>query len=80
MIEDEDTYLVLKHVHCTRHPDEPYNRRVYKEVIARCRKLAGRHFPHEMSVNMLLKPLDMKPLLRHMVQPVVQGVAKLMVN
>ncbi len=79
VFEDEDTYLSLKHVYSTRHPDQVYDKAVYKELIGRIRKLVGRHVPHEMSINMLLKPLDMAPLARRMVQPVMQGVARLMV-
>jgi hypothetical protein len=79
ILEDEDSYLALKHVHCMRHPGQPYNRTVYKELMAGIRKLAGPHFPHELSVNMLLKPLDMAPMMRRVVQPVAQGVARLVV-
>ena len=77
IIEDEDSYLALRHVHCTRHPDQVYDRAVYKEIIARLRKLAGPHFPHHMSVNMLLKPLDIAPLARRVVQPLMEGMARL---
>jgi len=79
VFEDEDTYLSLKHVHSTRHPGQPFDRAVYKKQIGRLRKVAGRHFPHQMSVNMLLKPLDMPPLTRRMIQPMAQGVSRLMV-
>ncbi|MDE0855905.1 MAG: ferritin-like domain-containing protein [Nevskia sp.] len=77
IIEDEDTYLALRHVYPTRHPGQRFDRAVYKDVVARCRRLAGPHVPHQMSVNMLLKPLDMAPLARRVVQPLMEGMARL---
>ena len=77
VIEDEDSYIALKHVHAARHPDQPYDKTVYKEIMGRIRKLAGKHIPHRMSVNMLLKPLDMAPIARRMVQPMMEGMARL---
>ena len=77
VIEDEDSYIALKHVHATRHPDQPYDKAVYKEIMGRIRKLAGKHIPHRMSVNMLLTPLDMAPMARRVVQPVMESVARL---
>jgi hypothetical protein len=77
VIQDEDSYIALKHVYPTRHTERPFNQTVYKEIIGRIRKLAGKHVPHRMSVNMLLKPLDMAPMARRVVQPMVEGVARL---
>ncbi len=76
-IEDEDSYFAIKHVHAARHPDQPYDKAVYKETMGRIRKLAGKHIPHRLSVNMLLKPLDMAPMARRVVQPVMEGMARL---
>lgn len=80
MIEVEDTYLSVKHVHSALHPGEPYTKAVYKDVITRCRKFAGHHFPHEMAANMLLKPLDMGGVGRWVLRPMVQGAAKLLTS
>ena len=77
VIEDEDSYIAVKHVHSTRHPGQPYDKAVYKESMGRIRKLAGKHIPHRMSVNMLLKPLDMAPLARRVLQPMMEGMARL---
>ena len=76
-MEDEDSYYAIKHVHAARHPGQPYDKAVYKETMGRIRKLAGKHIPHRLSVSMLLKPLDMTPMARRVVQPVMEGMARL---
>jgi len=45
--------------------------------VGRIRKLAGKHVPHRLSVNMLLKPLELAPIARRLVQPAMIGVARL---
>jgi hypothetical protein len=80
LIEQEDGYIVLKHIHCTRHPDQIYGKAIYKDAMARCRKLAAKHFPYQMSAKMFLKPLEMAPIVRRVVQPFVQGVARLVIS
>jgi hypothetical protein len=80
MIEDEDSTIALRHVYAARHPGRRYDRRVYRAVLKRCRKLAGQYIPHEMSVKMLLKPLDMAPAAQKVVEPVVTGMARLVVT
>jgi len=77
VIDDEDAYIALKHVYGSRHPGQPFDKTVYKEAIGRIRKLVGKHIPHRMSVNMLLNPLGMAPMARRVVQPVMEGVARL---
>jgi len=77
LIDDEDSYMAIRHVYAWRNPGKTYNRRVYKEVGARIRSLAGPHLPHQMSVNMLLKPLDIAPMGRRMVNPLLVGVARM---
>lgn len=76
-IDDEDTYISVKHVHAWRHPDRPYDRAVYRKVIGGCRRVANRHFPHHLSANMLLKPLDIPAPALRLAMPVVEGVSRL---
>jgi hypothetical protein len=80
LIEQEDGYIVLKHIHCTRHPNQIYDKAVYKDAMARCRKLAATHFPYQMSVNMLLKPLELAPIVRWVAQPLALGMARLAIS
>ncbi|MDR3419614.1 MAG: ferritin-like domain-containing protein [Nevskia sp.] len=77
MIEDEDTYIALRHVYAWHRPGKRYDKAVYRKVVKRCRKLVSRYFPHHMSARMLLKPLEMTPVAQRVVEPVVEGMTKL---
>jgi hypothetical protein len=79
MIEDEDSYIGLKYVYLARNPGTEFNEKVYRQVWQRCRLVAARHFPHEMCVKMLLKPLDMGPWASRIVQPIMETVARRLV-
>lgn len=76
LIDDEDSYIAVKHMHAAAHPGRPYDRQVHKRIVGRCRRFAARHVPHRMSAKMLLKPLDMTPLAQRLMEPVVTGIAK----
>lgn len=80
LIEDEDSYIALRHLYATRHPGKRYDKGVYRKLMKRIRKLAGQHIPHEMSAKMLLRPLDMTPMAQRVVEPVVVGFARLVVT
>ncbi len=76
MTGGDDSYIVLKHVYSTRHPGEPFDAEVYRRVRRQCRALLQDHFPHEMTVRMLLKPLGLGPRVQRMTLPVVAAVAR----
>lgn len=76
LIQDEDSYIALKHVYAARHPGARFDRRVYRRVVKRCRGTVGRYLPHRRSVKMLLKPLDMPALAQRVIQPVMESVAR----
>ena len=76
MMEDEDTYIALKCACAQRHPGRPYDRHVYQREIKRIRNLASPHFPHQMSVKMLLKPLDLPSVPQRAAQAVMETVAR----
>lgn len=79
MIDGEDGLIAMKHVYCARHPGKQFDKRVYRDLHRRCRHAAGRYFPHEMSIKMLLKPLDLSPRVQHVALPVLTGVARYVV-
>jgi hypothetical protein len=72
----EDTDIALKHVRRWRFPGEAYDVHVYRDVVKRCRRLAARHFPHQMAVKMLLRPLDLAPRAQRGLERVVETVAR----
>jgi hypothetical protein len=76
MLEDEDSYIALKHVYGARYPGRIFDAGIYKQTRQRCRVVAAAHFPHEMCIKMLLKPLDMGPWSQALVQPILEGVAR----
>ncbi|TAM10762.1 MAG: ferritin-like domain-containing protein [Nevskiaceae bacterium] len=77
MIEAEDSWVVTKHVHAALYPGEAWDDRVYRAVIADCRRTVAAHFPHRMSVKMLLHPLDVGPRMQRLLIPPLTGVARL---
>jgi rubrerythrin len=76
MTGGEDRLIVLKHVHAARHPGAPFDVRVYREVRRQSRDLMRRHFPVEMGVRMLLKPLALGPRTQRMALPVIAAFAR----
>jgi hypothetical protein len=76
MTGGDDSYIVLKHVYGARHPGETFDIEAYRRVRRECRTLLHNHFPHEMSVRMLLKPLGLGPRTQRMTLPVVAAVAR----
>ncbi len=79
MIRDDDGYLAFKHVYGARHPGEKITRGVYRTVRRRCKVVIGSHFPHEMSVKMLLKPLDLAPSTHRVAQTTLEALARRLV-
>jgi ferritin-like protein len=79
MTGGSDSFAALKHVHLTRHPEARFDDATYRRLRARCRAAVGRHFPHRMSVKMLLKPLDLGPRAQRIVVPAVTLLARRLV-
>jgi hypothetical protein len=76
MTGGEDRLIVLKHVHDARHPGLRFDDGVYRRVRRQSRELMRRHFPIEMSVRMLLKPLALGPRTQRVAVPVIAALAR----
>jgi len=76
MTGGDDSFIVLKHVYSAHHPGEPFDLKAYRRVRRQCRALLQDHFPHEMSVRMLLKPLGLGPWTQRMTLPMIAAVAR----
>jgi hypothetical protein len=67
----EDAFLAVKHAHQVRHPGQVFERADFE----RFQQIAGRwardDYPYEMTVKMLLKPLDFPALLNRLLLPVL---------
>jgi hypothetical protein len=75
----DDSFIVLKHVYLSRHPEAPFDAVVYRDLRRQCRDLVSDHFPHEMSVRMLLKPLALSPRIHRAALPVAVALARRLV-
>jgi hypothetical protein len=76
MTGGDDSFIVLKHVHAARYPEMPFDILTYRDIRRRCRALAYAHFPHRMSVRMLLKPLALGPRSQRLTVPLLVAVAR----
>jgi rubrerythrin len=76
MTGGEDRLIVLKHVHRARHPHAAFDAAVYRRLQGQCRKLLRPHFPVEMSVRMLLKPLALGPRAQRMALTIATALAR----
>jgi hypothetical protein len=76
MTGGNDSFIVLKHVYSDRHPGEPFDIGVYRKVRRQCRALVRGHFPHEMSVRMLLKPLGLDQRSQRVTLPIATALAR----
>jgi hypothetical protein len=79
MTSGDDSFVVLKHVYRTHYPGKPFDMRVYRSIRRKGRDLVRDHFPHEMSVRMLLKPLALGPRTQRAALPVAVALARRLV-
>jgi hypothetical protein len=75
----DDSFIVLKHVYNGHDPARPFDNRTYRALRREGRDLVRSHFPHEMSVRMLLKPLFLGPRTQRLALPVALAVARRLV-
>jgi hypothetical protein len=62
-----------------RYPEAAFDAAVYRDLHRQCRDLVRDHFPHEMSVRMLLKPLALGPRIQRVALPVAVALARRLV-
>lgn len=58
-IKNEDSDIALRHVFNTRYPDRAHDDAEFRRVTSRVEGMLKRHIPAEMTVKMLLRPLDL---------------------
>jgi len=76
MTGGEDRLVVLKHICAARHPGTRFDADAYRRVHSACRELMRPHVPAEMSVRMLLKPLELGPRMQRMIVPALAALAR----
>ncbi len=79
MTGGDDSFVVLKHVYLGHRPFTAFNTKVYRDLRREGRDLVRDHFPHEMGVRMLLKPLDLGHRTQRLALPVAVALARRLV-
>jgi rubrerythrin len=79
MTGGDDSFVVLKHVYKAHDPSAPFDTKLYRDLRREGRELVRNHFPYEMSVRMLLKPLDLGRRTQHAALPVAVALARFLV-
>src|SRR6516165_4057623 len=76
MNRGEERLIALKHVHAARRPGAPFDDGAYQHVLRQCRELLRPSFPVEMSMRMLLKPLDLDARVQRLILPLLTALAR----
>jgi rubrerythrin len=76
MTGGEDRAIVLKHIQAAYRPGLPLDARGYRRMHRQCRALMRPHFPVEMTVRMLLKPLGLGARAQRLSVPVLSAVTR----
>lgn len=76
MTGGEDSFIVLKHVHAARYPGAPFDAAVYRRLRRLCGDFVRAHFPHEMGIRMLVKPLGLGPRVQRLSVPVLAAISR----
>ena len=76
-IESEDAYIAFKHAFIGHYPDRPFKDAYWQQHQKTAKRLARRHYPFEMAVKMLMKPVPVSEPVKKLLQWPLVGVAKL---
>ena len=68
-VANDDGLIAFRHAFAHRYPDRPFERRHYDAFLVEMKGIMRRHFPVEMGLKMLLKPLDLPATLQRLVLP-----------
>jgi hypothetical protein len=74
---DDDGLIAFRHAFCTRYPGRTFERRHYDAFQVGSKHIIRRHFPVEMAVKMLLKPLDLPGRVQRLALPALTRGAAL---
>ncbi|MFC5743105.1 ferritin-like domain-containing protein [Dyella tabacisoli] len=75
-IKSEDSDIALRHVFNLCYPQHKGNEAEFKRITGRAQGLLRRHLPAEMTVKMLLKPLDLPPRMQNLVEKPIAKIAE----
>jgi hypothetical protein len=75
-IDSEDAFCAFKHVSLARNPETTFRRGDFDGFLHNFRRIGKPHFPYEMAVRMLLKPLGLSPLVGRMLLPTATAATR----
>jgi hypothetical protein len=78
-MRNEDGDIALRHVFAQRCPQVLRSRRRFRTTASRVQRLVKQHLPVEMTVKMLLRPLDLPPRLNQGIQTPLTWLAQRLV-
>jgi hypothetical protein len=76
MIDGADSRIAMHYIYRERHPDKPFDEKVYRRLRRGSRALIRPHFPHRMCVQMLLKPLGLGHRTHSVAVPMFEALAR----
>jgi tRNA isopentenyl-2-thiomethyl-A-37 hydroxylase MiaE len=68
-VANDDGLIAYRHAFAVRYPDRSFERHHYDAFQADLKRILRHHFPIDMSLKMLLKPLDLPAGLQRLVLP-----------
>ena len=79
-VEAEDAFYAFKAVFRVCNPDAEFQKSDYAAYRDGAIQLTKSHFPHGMAVKMLLKPLDLNPMVGRAMLPAVTSATRLFLH
>ena len=79
-VANDDGLIAFRHAFAHRHPRRVFERRDYDAFLAEVRRIMRLHFPVEMALKMLLKPLDLPVGVQRLLLPPLRRGARLVLG
>ena len=73
----EDSYLAIRCAYEIRNPGQEFTPADFRAFRRRLREWIRAHYPFEMAIKMLLKPVSLPPLLQRLILPLLKTGARL---
>jgi hypothetical protein len=78
-IHNEDGAVALRHVFAHRHPEWLRSRARFREASGRIQRMVRQHLPAQMTVKMLLRPLQLPPRLSRGIEAPLTAITQRLV-
>jgi len=76
-VGDEDGLIAFRHAFRLRYPERSFQRAEYETMRTATRTIIRKHFPREMAVKMLLKPMRLPAMLQRPLLPLLTRLSVL---